>query len=189
MSGSKDGRRRILAPFDLRNDINILGELENLAYFNTIFLGNEGFTHDELVLYIYLNTRPRPPPKSFAGVLVTFVPVEGLMPLPPPLVLPRSSWVPSRQGSVADHLNYRYRQDFDWQPRFNAIRLHFNSLKVSITEVIYWGHFVHIVLEHKDTVMSRLPCQAGHITCRYLLKKDMHRPDKLQARRRAKDPM
>ncbi|KAK0728777.1 hypothetical protein B0T26DRAFT_739017 [Lasiosphaeria miniovina] len=86
-----------------------------------------------------------------------------------------------RNGSIAEDRNGRDMED--WKPLFHIIKDHFEGLGVSITEVIYWGDFVYIVLKHRDTDFSKLPCQAANISCVYLFDDEMGRPPAPQARR------
>lgn len=69
----------------------------------------------------------------------------------------------------------------DWNPLFNLIRSHFQDLGISITEVVYWGNWVHIVLEHRNIDTGKLPSQAANIACCYLYDDEMGRPSTLQA--------
>ncbi len=182
---SKSKHGHIPAPFDLRGKSSDLSK--HRAFFDATFPGNKGYALDGFFLYVYLSTPPQPLPQTFAGVPVVFVPPgDGVFAVPPPFLIPPGTWVRRQQGSIAENLNYRDRKD-DWQPLFEAVRLHFASIQVPITEVIYWGYFLHIILEHEDTVMARLPSLAGKITCRYIFEKQMKRPSKPQARRRVND--
>ncbi|EPE06488.1 hypothetical protein F503_02616 [Ophiostoma piceae UAMH 11346] len=176
--------RHISAPFDLRHDFDSLSmEPANLAFFEETFPKNKGYTHDSLFLYIHLSKPPQPIPKSFAGVPVLFAPtVDGPIPFAPSLVIPRGHWVPGRQGQIATHLNYRDKKDSAWEPLFEEIRAHFQSLAIPITEVIYFGYFVYIVLADQGTDMTKLPCRAAEITCMYMFEHEMQRPTPLHVR-------
>ena len=182
-----DGRH-ISAPFDLRHDFSSLSKPDNWAFFNETFPRNEGYAHDDHFLYIFLSEPPQPIPKSFAGVLVLFVQsVSSPAPLPPAMILPQGHWIPSKQGRIATHLDYTDKKDFAWEPLFEEIRAHFQSLAIAITEVIYFGHFVYIVLEDQDTDMTKLPRMAAAMACMYMFEHEMHRPAASQALPRIND--
>ncbi|KAK3363877.1 hypothetical protein B0T25DRAFT_597419 [Lasiosphaeria hispida] len=70
----------------------------------------------------------------------------------------------------------------DWEPLFHVIKGHFQGLGVLITEVMYWGNFIIIVLKHRDTDMEKLPSRAANISCLYFFDGEMGRPSAPQAR-------
>jgi hypothetical protein len=71
----------------------------------------------------------------------------------------------------------------DWKPLFHAIKTHFQGLMIPITEVMYYGNTVFIVLKHRDTNVNKLPWRAANIVCNYLFDDEMGRPLTPQARR------
>src|SRR6202012_1146386 len=83
--------------------------------------------------------------------------------------------------SIAEDQNGRDMKN--WEPLFHIIKHHFQGLGVLITEVMYLGQVVLIVLKDRDTDPNKLPRYAANIACRYLFDDDMGRPSALQARR------
>ncbi|CAK7225419.1 hypothetical protein SCUCBS95973_005858 [Sporothrix curviconia] len=181
-------QRRVDAPFDLRIDFHALSNHDNMAFFNTTFPGNKGYSFDGLILYIYLSS-PHPVVQFFAGVPVIFTPPQRI-PHAYPSPMPHGFYVAPRQGSIAGDLNYRdcSSQGPHWQPLFDAIRSHFETIHVFITEVIFWGHFIHIVLRDTDADRAALPFRAAKLICRYLYETEMGRPATLQSETRNRNP-
>ncbi|CAK7226030.1 hypothetical protein SCUCBS95973_006065 [Sporothrix curviconia] len=183
----------IPAPFDLRNHMDDIGNDDNKAFFHATFPGNTGYAHDGLFLYIFLEPAPTPKPKSFAGVPIVFMRSEfiaGSIPPPPPFAAPIGFIVLPQRVKIASHLNYNRRRDLSCDPLFEAIRDYFaHSIRIPITEIIYWSDHLSIVLEHRDINRSVLPSVAGHVPCMYLFEDEMQRPATLLSETRQRDPI
>ncbi|CAK7204912.1 hypothetical protein SEUCBS139899_007674 [Sporothrix eucalyptigena] len=175
--------RSVDAPFDLRGDWNTLGKKENMEYLKTIFPGTQGVFQDSMFLYIFMSHPPEPRPRVFAGVPVIFVTdpdtvSPGL--LPPRLAAPPGFGVVPQQGSIAKHLTYgeSHGLDLDLQcaPLLEAVKIHFVKIETPVTEIIYFGAHLLIVLKSNKPDKSILPFRAGGVVCRYVLETEMNRP-------------
>ena len=71
----------------------------------------------------------------------------------------------------------------DWTLLFEAIRAFFEDIEIPITEVMYWGAYVSVVLERRDTDLAKVPGKAGGIMCMYHYEDEMGRPQGIQGRR------
>lgn len=176
------------AAFDLRDGFAGLTKKENMAFFNETFPGNKGYFFDGLFIHVYLDP-PHTSLQVFAGVPVIFVPPHNLAHTHPRAIPPGFYGVP-KQGPIARDLNYRDNpcQDGNWQPLFEAVLSYFETIKVPITEVIYWGYFVQIVLRDSNTDRAVLPLRAVNLVCRYLYESEMGRPATFQSQTRNKNP-
>ena len=125
---------------------------------------------------------PTPWPKSVAGLPPYFAPEMGPQYTPRPFGVP----VHWRNESIAEGLNGRDMAD--WEPLFIIIRDHFQKLGVRITEVMYWGDYLVVILEHRNIDMRKLPKKAANIVITYRYDDEMGRQSTPQARRQT-DPM
>ena len=170
--------RQVTVPFDLRHDASALSDPHNRDMLMQIFPNTHGFGSDGSFLYIYVSEMPpKPWPKTIAGLPLYLAPRPGPDHCPMPV-----SWsVHRRNGTIADRINGRDMKP--WAPLFQAVRDHFLALKISITQVIYWGNYLDIVLEDRDVDTSKLPWKAAQILCKYLYADQMGTPRLPQARR------
>ncbi|POR33919.1 Uncharacterized protein TPAR_05877 [Tolypocladium paradoxum] len=174
--------RQVTVPFDLRDDPAALSKSENREILNQIFPSTTSVGSDGIFLYIYVSEMPpRPWPKTIAGLPLYLAPRAGPEYCPMPAGWP----VHRRNGTIANQMDGRDMKP--WTPLFEAVRDYFLSLKISITQVIYWGNFLVIVLEHRGIDTARLPWKAGRISCQYLYDDEMGKPRLPQARRQT-DP-
>ena len=151
---------------------------ENREILTRIFPSTTGVGTDGFFLYIYVSEiPPKPWPKTIAGLPLYLAPRAG----PEYCPMPNGQSVHRRNGTIADQMDGCHMEP--WTPLFEAIRDHFIALKISITQVIYWGNFLIIVLEHRGIDMARLPWKAAGILCQYLYDDEMGRPRLPQARR------
>lgn len=187
--------RYVEAPFRLEPGERFDETLENLAFFNDTFPLNRGYIIDELFLNVYTNTR-RDPPKTFGGMPVAFVPHEGGR---TPLTEPPFAWLEGLVVTINPHpipddrgwAPAEHSAQQEWTPMFEVIRKHFEYIDVCITEVIYWHHFVQIVLLDRSASLEMLPSSACGVFCRYLFEDEMMRPPVPQSsisRLRSLDP-
>ena len=176
--------RHVILPFDLRiSHAAAFSEKENGILLASIFPGCTGTATDGYFMYYFLKELPpKPWPKTIAGLPPHFS--ESPEQLNGPM--PRARLVGWRGGSIAEDRNYRDVED--WDPLFDLINDHFQSLAISMTEVIYWGNQVTIVLEYRDTDLSKLPWKVAKVHCVYLYDDEMGRPSTPQARR-LRDPV
>ncbi|ETI21432.1 hypothetical protein G647_07779 [Cladophialophora carrionii CBS 160.54] len=153
--------RHLILSFDLRDKFNPLNDPENRDTLRSIFP---------------LRTLPpKPWPLSIAGVPLYLHLGLGQNPLPPPRPVRR------KNGSIAEDQD---GQDMEnWEPLFLAVKGHFQDVGIPITEVMYLGNVVFIVLKHRDTDINKLPCRAAKIGCSYLFDDEMGRPSAPHARR------
>jgi hypothetical protein len=71
----------------------------------------------------------------------------------------------------------------DWEPLFIIAQSHFKVIGVSITEVMYWGNYLVVILEHRRTAdISKLPWKAGNIAVTYCYEDEIRRPSTPQSR-------
>ncbi|KAM0429745.1 hypothetical protein ACHAPT_006351 [Fusarium lateritium] len=174
--------RHITLPFDLRRDPTAMSNDENRELLSMIFPDTTGVGGDGFFLYIYVSRMPpKPWPKTIAGLPLILAPSPG----PEHSPIPTGRLVRGRNGEIAEQMNGRDMEP--WTPLFEAVRDHFIALDISITQVIYWGNFLTIVLEHRDTDMTKLPWRAARISCQYLYDDEMGTPRWPQARRQT-DP-
>lgn len=147
------------------------------------FPGTELITYDDMFLYLTMSTLPpRPWPKTIGGMPVRFDLRTGPPRTPnPPKFFKKGQPVSVRNGRVADDTNWRGL--VDWQPFFHAVKDHFATMNVSITEVIYWKFSATVVLEHRHTDMSKIPATVGQVRCFYAYEDQMGRNAPRQARR------
>ena len=139
-------------PFDLQADPDAFYKPENREMLANIFPGNYGLSMDHMFLhFLQKKMPPKPWPKTVAGLPVYFAPEVGPQHTPRPFGTP----VPRKNGSIAQDKNGRDLKD--WEPLFNIVRHHFQVLEISITEVMYWGNYVIVILEHRNTDVSKLP--------------------------------
>lgn len=174
--------RHVIAPFDLRRDPAALSRPENRDMLMRIFPGTTGVGSDGTFLYIYVSVTPAKPwPKTIAGLALYLAPRPG----PEHCPMPSGRPVSRRNDTIADEMDGRDMKT--WTPLFETIRDHFISLGISITQVMYWGNLLIIVLEHRDTDVAKLPRKAAGVPCHYLYGDEMGRPRLPQAQRQS-DP-
>jgi hypothetical protein len=165
-------------PFDLRVNPGALNNAENRALLASIFPENIGIGNDGLFLYFLQKTMPpKPWPKTIAGLPFYIAREMGPQHTPMPNARP----VHRNNGSIAENRNCRDMKN--WDPLFNIIKNHFQDLGISITEVMYWGNSVTIILEHRNTNTAKLPYMAANIPCLYMYEEEVGRPPMPQARR------
>ncbi|KAI5456426.1 hypothetical protein BGZ63DRAFT_429079 [Mariannaea sp. PMI_226] len=174
--------RHLILPFNLRENRDAWDKRENRDMLMNIFPNTTGVAIDGTFLFIHVSEKPSKPwPKTVAGLPLYLVPGPGPDYDPIPMGLP----VNPRNGRIAGDIDGRDMEV--WTPLFEAIRDHFLDLQISITQVMYWGNSVLIILEHRDTDMAKLPWRAAGIPCRYLHDDEMGRPRLPQSRRQS-DP-
>jgi hypothetical protein len=170
--------RHIILPFDLRTDPDAFYQPENRDILASIFPGNHGLSMDGMFLYFLQKAAPpKPWPRTIAGLPPYFAPEIGPQHTPRPF----GFLVQQENDSIAEDQNGRDMED--WEPLFYIIQSHFRALGIGITEVMYWGNYVIIVLEHRDTDVTKLPRKAANIACTYLYDDEIGRPSAPQARR------
>ncbi|KAK2802807.1 hypothetical protein FQN50_007213 [Emmonsiellopsis sp. PD_5] len=163
--------RHISLPFDLRDDPDAFHEAENREVLESIFPGTYGLAMDGMFLYFLQNKMPpKPWPKTIAGLAPYFAPEVSRQHVPRPTGTPARR----RNGSIADDQNGLDMKD--WEPFFHIIKNHFRDQGISITEVMYLDSYVVIVLEHRNTDCTKLPCKAANITCMYVFDDEIGRP-------------
>lgn len=149
----------VTVPFDLRDDPAAFDKSEILEMLTQIFPSTTGVGRDGFFLYILVSEMPpKPWPKTIAGHPLYLGPRLGPEHCPMPNGLPAHR----RNGTIADQMDGRDMQT--WTPLFEAVRDHFLALEISITQVMYWGNFLTIVLEHRDIDIARLPWRAARIS-------------------------
>lgn len=174
--------RQVTVPFDLRDDPAALSKSENREILTQIFPSTTGVGSDGIFLYIYVSEMPpKPWPKMVAGLPLYLASRPGPENCPMPAGWP----VHRRNGTIADQMDGRGMKT--WTPLFEAVRDHFLALEISITQVMYWGNLLIIVLEHRGIDTARLPWKAARVPCQYLYDDEMGRPRLPQARRQT-DP-
>ncbi|KAH6955861.1 hypothetical protein BKA56DRAFT_625019 [Ilyonectria sp. MPI-CAGE-AT-0026] len=99
--------------------------------------------------------------------------------------MPQGWSVHRRNGAIADQMNGRDMQSRT--PLFEVIRDHFLALGISTTQVMYWGNFLIIVLEHGDIDIARLPWRVARIVCQHMYDDEMGSP-RLPQPRQQTDP-
>lgn len=176
--------RHITLPFDLRTDPGALNDPKNRELLYKLFPGTTGLAMDGRFLYIIqAEAPPKPWPKSVAGLPSYFAPQIG--PQHTPVLF---GWLVGRGGgAIASGLNGRDMPD--WEPLFIIVKNHFKVIGVSVTEIIYWGNYLVVILEHRRTAdVSNLPWKAGNIAVTYIYEDEMGRPSTPQSRCEA-DPI
>ena len=170
--------RHMILPFDLRTDPDAFYQPENRDILASIFPDNHGLSMDGMFLYFLQKAAPpKPWPRTIAGLPPHFAPEVSPQHTPRPFGL----LVQQKNGSIAEDQDGRDMED--WEPLFDIIQSHFRALGIGITEVMYWGIYVIIVLEHRDTDFTKLPRKAANISCTYLYDDEIGRPSVPQARR------
>lgn len=174
-------------PFDLRHPEMVLSDPEKRRMVESIFPGTTAVAYDGFFITIQLRTLPpKPWPVTIGGApLFLTLGIEGPGGPFPTSPMPLGKGVDRNNGSIAEDKDGPDMRD--WEALFRVIKDHFERLGVAITEVIYWGNCVMIVLKDRDTEMGKLPFRATKVACRYLFDDEMARPSALQARRRT-DP-
>lgn len=169
--------RHIILPFDLRTDPDAFYQPGNRDMLASIFPDNQGLSMDGMFLtFLQKATPPKPWPRTIAGLPLYFAPEISPQYTPRPF----GFLVQPENGSIAEDQNGRDMED--WEPLFHIIQSHFRALGISITEVMYWGSYLIIVLEYRDTDVTKLPRKAANIACTYLYDDEMGRPPAPQAR-------
>ncbi len=177
--------RHIILPFDLCNRVGDVFDDDKRHVMTSIFPGTTGVGSDGFFVILYLHTLPPTPwPLIIGGAPLHLIldrdPNYPDQPVPPLSPIPQMRLVSSKNGSIASDQNGRDMTD--WEPLFHIIKSHFQGLEVSITEVIYWKHFVTVVLKDRDADMTKIPFRAAKIVCMYLFDDEMGRPSVPQAR-------
>lgn len=189
---NQDLPRHISLPFNIGDEgapDPASGEVFDICV--KLFPGLQSLGSDKTFLDLTVTPLPpKPWPKTIGGMPCRFYPDLALYPSQPPVLLPdqvahSAKHVSVRNGQVANTENYRDAED--WDPLFRIIRDHFDELAISITEVMYKMHEVIIVLEHRNTDMTRVPCTIAQVLCGYFFEDQMGRPAVPQARRE-RDP-
>ncbi|KAM5448520.1 hypothetical protein MaudCBS49596_005314 [Microsporum audouinii] len=119
----------------------------------------------------------QPWPKRIAGVPCYFTTVFGDLGPSAPIHRPNFSHI-----HICRELNYR-NDEGKAELVFNVAKEHFIAKGISITEIQYWGNFIVIVLEHRNTDRSALPQSVTGCSCFYLYDDEMGRPLNLSALR------
>ena len=174
-----DYPKHIILPFDLRDDPKAIFNEQNRGLLVDIFPGTYAVSIDGGFLHLYQHEMPRKPwPKTVAGLPLYFA--QGLGPENTPrlLGLPFPSAKSPRIAKDMDGWKMR-----DPTPLFHAIRAFFEAVEIPITEVIYWGDYVTIVLEKRDTDLTKVLGKAGGIACMYHYEDVMGRPQVFHAKR------
>jgi hypothetical protein len=167
--------RHIILPFDLRKDPEAWHCDVNSKLLASLFPGT-GVGFDGWCLIYWLDVLPAKPwPKTIAGVPCYFtIDKTRGSPFPPPRP---AHWNNPSIGQEVDGRNLS-----DWDQVFQLIRDHFDEVRIPITEVQYWDEFVRIVLQNRNTDMTKLPKCVANIRCHYLYEDEMGRPETPQAR-------
>lgn len=172
--------RHITFPFDFR-DVGaphpLDDEAKNLIF--NLYPGVQGLAYDGNFLYLTVDPLPpKPWPKTIGGRPALFFtsPRPGARDTPV-----RGRFVPSPNGRIASDKNYRDVED--WSPLFVIVRDHFADLDIPITEVMYWANFIIIVLEKRDTDLTKIPASVARVNCQVVFEDEMGRPKDPQARR------
>lgn len=172
--------RHITFPFDFRDagaPHPLDDEAKELIF--DLFPGTSGIAYDGSFLYLTVDPLPpKPWPKTIGGLPALFFasPRPGAADKPV-----QGRFVPSRNGRLAEDKNYRDVED--WSPLFVIVRDHFADLGIPMTEVMYWGNFIIIVLEKRDTDLTKIPASVAKVNCQVVFEDEMGRPKKPQARR------
>jgi hypothetical protein len=165
-------------PFNLHFDPDALHDAKNRAMLAAIFPGNVGIGTDGRFLIFEQETiPPKPWPKTVAGLPIYLTTEAGL----PQMPKPRGRRAGRQNALIAEDIEGRDMAD--WRPLFEAIRGHFISTGIAITEVMYWVDHIMIVLEDRETDLSQLPRKAAGLPCLYLYDNEMGRPSTARARR------
>ncbi|KFY03647.1 hypothetical protein O988_01321 [Pseudogymnoascus sp. VKM F-3808] len=170
--------RHITLPFNLRADPLALNDPKNRELLYKLFPGTTGLAMDGTFLYIIqAEAPPKPWPKSIAGLPSYFAPQIG--PQHTPVLF---GWHLGRgSGAIARSLNGRDMAD--WEPLFIIVKNHFKVMGVSVTEIMYWGNYLVVILEHRRTAdISKLPWKAGNIAVTYFYEDEVGRPSTPQSR-------
>ncbi|OAP54118.1 hypothetical protein AYL99_11653 [Fonsecaea erecta] len=171
--------RHLIFSFDLRNDKSGWADPKKMPLLRSVVPGTTGISCDGWFIYLLVRTLPpKPWPLTIAGLPLYFHTPTTLGQGP----LPQGKLVTRKNGYLAEDQDYRNMKN--WEPLFKVIQKHFEeNINISITEVIYLGNVVYIVLEHRQTDMTKVPWLIGKATCVYLYDDEMGRPSKLHARR------
>ncbi|KFX98236.1 hypothetical protein V490_02386 [Pseudogymnoascus sp. VKM F-3557] len=71
----------------------------------------------------------------------------------------------------------------DWEPLFIIVKNPFKLIGVSVTEIMYWGNYLVVILEHRRAAdTAKLPWKAGNIAVTYCYEDEMERPSTPQSR-------
>lgn len=168
--------RHIFLPFDLRINPNAWDDRKNKELLTNLF-PSDGVGFDGWCLTYWLKVLPpKPWPKTIAGVPCYFtLDLNDHGPIPP--LIP-AHWGNPRIGQDIDGLNFS-----NWDIVFHLIKEYFNEVEIPITEVQYWGSFVMIILENRNSDVTKFPNRVANIRCNYLYEDQMGRPEVPQARR------
>ena len=167
--------RHIIMPFNLRNEPDAIRDVENRNKLLDLFPGANGLSTDGGFLHILFHQNEKMPekpwPKTVAGLPVYFAWDGKGGPTQTPRTLGRC--VSFKNPRIATHIEGRWMKE--WQSLFKAIKIYFEAIQTPITEVMYWGEYLTIVLEHRDADTKRLPSRAGNIPCMYRYDDEMGR--------------
>ncbi|OJJ48730.1 hypothetical protein ASPZODRAFT_93739 [Penicilliopsis zonata CBS 506.65] len=168
--------RHIILPFHLRHN-NTAFNAENSRILSHLFPDTREVSFDGYFLIFWLDRLPpKPWPITIAGVqpYLTLDPNdEGPT---PPIKRPSRSIFrvsPELDGSEANADRV-----------FEVARDFFLDAEIHITEIQYWGGFLVIVLEEKDTNLKKVPSSVAKCRCFYVYEQEMDR--QLPARSAAK---
>src|SRR5690349_4671920 len=135
----------------------------------SIFPETYSASMDPTFLYLHPMRMPdKPWPKTIDGFPIYFAETFSNEPSPAPMgmAFPQRGF-----ESIAQDIDCR--EVADWEQLFRIIKWHFQDLQISITEVMYWGHSVVIILEHRDTDITKLLHKAANVQCRYFYDDEM----------------
>ncbi|KAF7563892.1 hypothetical protein G7046_g235 [Stylonectria norvegica] len=176
--------RHVILPVDLRKEPGKSLSRPISDILEGIFPGLREIRENGFFISIYVDPLPpKPWPKTVGGLPLYLAPCQGPDHTPMPKTWGLPSLIPRSNAIIAESINGRDMPRGEWDPLFHAVRDHFCAVGVSITEVIYWGNHLMIVLQYRDTDKSKLPSLAGKIQCRYLYEDEMGRPSQMLSRR------
>ncbi|KAJ6439299.1 BAG domain protein [Purpureocillium lavendulum] len=117
---------------------------------------------------------PKPWPKTVFGFPLWLGP--SFLDFTPDVKLPMPHGLLAYWGnrSFAFHINGKDMAS--WSPLFEAIRDHFGTIQIPITQVIYLGNTVMITLERRGVDTKALPHRAGGIPCTYVYSDETSKP-------------
>ncbi|OIW30892.1 hypothetical protein CONLIGDRAFT_700504 [Coniochaeta ligniaria NRRL 30616] len=174
--------RHIVLSFNLLDSPEKLYDWENRTFLFSIFPGTVVISMIEPFLMLGMQSLPpKPWPKTVAGLIPHFY----VYPEGEPMLLPRGpapiGLLSRSSRTIANELDGRDTQD--WSAIFQAVQVDFEQQGIAITEVIYWGNCITIVLESRNVDKTKPPRRVGRLTCDYLFEDDMGRSSSPRARR------
>lgn len=167
----------VAAPFDLHFEKELPTNEEDKEFMRTIFPGsNTKFFFDGLFLQVVMERRPVPELKTFAGVPVVYSQIVdfGAPPRMLPLHITGSPSITLFPDMEYHSAYFTQKKSIDSKYMFRSLRSYFWAVQIPITEMIYWGVHVTVVLENNaDT--TNLPCRIGGLIILYLREAKMPR--------------